>query len=46
MVRELACTASKAQKILLKQASALKCNAYTKFCNKFKCVQEEKTARG
>ena len=46
MVRDLAFVASnKAQKIVLKQAAALKRDADTEFRNKFRCMQAEKRQR-
>jgi hypothetical protein len=46
MVRDLAFSASsKARKRVLKQAAALKRDAYTEFRNKFRCMQAEKRAR-
>jgi hypothetical protein len=46
MVQDLAFSASnKAQKRVLKQAAALKCDANTKFRNKFCCMQAKKRAR-
>ncbi len=46
MVRDLAFVASnKAQKIVLKQAAALKRDADTESRNKFRCMQAEKRAR-